>query len=332
MKRLRSIFSALFVAAALTWGLAPQAAGQKAGSLASPPLIDMHAHFFRLGSDEVIKAMDEAGISIAVFMPVPNSGRSRRRGVSEDFYADAAAASSGRIAAFYGGNELNQEFMNTPADKVSTEQKERLRKRVAEILSRGRYKGIGELGPRHIAWDPGQYEIDYPADHPLMLLVADLAAEYGLPMDVHLEATAESLPRFERLLAHNGNAKIIWAHAGWSNTGLGTPELMRRLMARYPNLYSSVKFAPLRNLTAEGRKAALIDDKGTLAPAWKSLFEEFSERFVVGTDVKLGEQGQSYGKVEGTRGLLARLSDSAAKRIAYENAMSLLGLKSIPRR
>ena len=331
MKRLRSIFPALFIAVALTWGLAAPIAGQNAGSSASPPLIDMHAHFFRLTTDAVIKAMDDAGISVAVFMPVPNSGRSRRRAVSEDFYAEAAA-SSGRIAAFYGGNELNQEFMNTAADKVSAEQKGRLRKRLAEILSRGGYKGIGELGPRHIAWELNQQEIDYPADHPLMLLVADLAAEHGLPMDVHLEATAESLPQFERLLGHNSKTKIIWAHAGWSNTGLGTPELMRRLMARYPNLYSSVKFAPLRNLTAEGRKAALIDEKGILAAAWKSLFEEFSERFVVGTDVKLGEKGESYGKAEGTRRLLAQFSHSTARRIAYENATSLLGLKSIPGR
>jgi predicted TIM-barrel fold metal-dependent hydrolase len=230
--------------------------------------------------------------------------------------------------AFYGGNTLNQTLVTTNAAGISDKERELFRADVEKILRGGGYKGIGELGPRHIAFRPGMHEIQYPADHPLMIVLADLASQYGIPLDIHLEATPETVAQFERLLGSNAKAKIIWAHAGWSNTGLATPELMRKLMSAYPNLYSSIKYRRPRGEAQE--KVALMTGSGRLNSDWKSLFEEFADRFVIGTDVKLGDEDDDYQIAEAHRRILRQLSQAATVKIGWENAVQLLRLKDSP--
>ena len=54
----------------------------------------------------------------------------------------------------------------------------------------------------------------------------------------------ENLNAFERLLAHNRKARIIWAHADTDPLLTRTPELQRELLARHPNLYMSLRPGP----------------------------------------------------------------------------------------
>ena len=288
-------------------------------------IIDMHAHFFRMRSQDLIIEMDEGRIDYAVFMPVPNSGAGGKRGASDEMYLQAAKANPDRIGAFFGGNALNQELESTPADNVSQERKNRFRQRFEPILSAGDYKGIGELGPRHMAYLYGMREIEYPADHPLMLVLSDLAATYELPMDIHMEANEKTVAQLERLLTHNEKTKILWNHAGWSNTGMASPELLRRLLTTHANLYASIKYRRPENSAQESVR--LLDEDGTLSKSWKLLFEEFPERFVIGTDVKLGDGGGYRRTSRPHRGILAQLSKGAAQKIATENAKALLRLK-----
>ena len=289
-------------------------------------IVDAHAHFFQMPASQLIKAMDEHNVNVAVVMPVPNAGTirgrnsNRNRTATDDFYLAAAKTFPRKIAAFYGGSTLNQILLTTQANALSNKDRESFRNHVIENLKEG-YRGIGELGPRHIAWRPGMHEIRFPADHPLMRDIADVAAQYDIPLDIHLEATGDSVPQFERLLAHNPKTRIIWAHAGWSNTGLATPELIKMLMSRYSNLYSSIKY---RRTT--GQNPGLFDNRGTLNPNWKSLFEEFPERFVVGTDVKLGDEDTDYRIMDSHRAILRQLSNDAAKKIGWENAVKILHL------
>ncbi len=79
---------------------------------------------------------------------------------------------------------------------------------------------------------------------------------------------------FERLLAHNPRAKIIWAHAGADGTGFRTPDLCRRLLLAHPNLYMEIKADPLN----PGKNYPLVD--GKIKPEWLKLFEDFPDRFI----------------------------------------------------
>lgn len=286
-------------------------------------IIDVHAHVFRMAPEAVIQAMDQAGIHFAVFIPVPNSSRSRRRAGSEELYLQLSKSFPDRVAAFYGGNEINAELREMAARSPSDDQRQRFSEQLERTLLQG-YKGIGELAPRHIGWNPGQQEIDYPADHALMLAIADLATKLAIPMDVHLEATDKSIPHFERLLAHNPKTRIVWEHAGWSNTGLGTPDLIRRLMSKFPNLYSAIKYVNPDNLKPQAVK--FVDGRRQLALGWKALFEDFPDRFMIGTDAKLGDTDKSFPHVGTYREILAQLSPVTAVKIGSENARRVLGL------
>ena len=313
------------------FGFVPESHGQ---SLPDFPVIDAHAHFFQIPASAVIKTMDEHQVNLAVVMPVPNAGAGRgrnagrKRAATDDFYLAAAKAYPRRLIAFYGGNMLNQILMTTESSSLTNRDRELFRKEVEEELKDGGYKGIGELGPRHIAWRPGMREIRYPADHPLMFDLADLAGQYKISMDIHLEATEESIVQFERLLAYNPKAKITWSHAGWSNTGLATPESIKKLMSQHPNLYSSIKYR--RAAGEAGQKVSLLDSRGALLTNWKSLFEEFQDRFLIGTDVKLGDEEKDYQIVASHRAILRQLSGTAAEKIAWKNAAKLLHLKELP--
>ena len=60
-----------------------------------------------------------------------------------------------------------------------------------------------------------------------------------MPLPSHLKSPPNpprlhaNIAAFERLLAHNPRAKIIWDHAGWDNTGYRTADLCRRLLKDY---------------------------------------------------------------------------------------------------
>src|SRR6185312_13039247 len=136
-----------------------------------------------------------------------------------------------------------------------------------------------------------------PSDHPLLLLLADIAAQHRVPMVLHIEAVPQEMPlpsnlksppnpprlhaniaALERLLDHNRNAKIIWAHAGSDNTGYRTPELCRRLLRAHSNLYMEIKIDPV----SPARNPPMAN--GKIKPEWLRLYKQFPDRFVIGSD------------------------------------------------
>jgi hypothetical protein len=84
---------------------------------------------------------------------------------------------------------------------------------------------------------------------------------------------------FERLLAHNRGARIIWAHAGSDNLGQWTVELSRRALTAHPNLFMSLRMAP-----AHVPRNHPLNPVGAIKPGWLPLLRDFPDRFVIGGD------------------------------------------------
>jgi len=164
-----------------------------------------------------------------------------------------------------------------------------------ESRSRG-FRGNGR-GAFFLGRGNHPYESTRP-DHPLFLALADIAAQHGMPIDLHMEAVPQDMPfprqsgrgqnpetlkenisGLERLLAHNPNARIVWAHAGWDLTGERTVPLMRSLLKKHPNLYMSVKLDE-----SGSRRTWPFGPKGGLKPGWLAMLRDFSDRFVIGSD------------------------------------------------
>lgn len=213
-------------------------------------------------------------------------------------------------------------------------------KRAEELLREG-VSGFGELSTEHLSLPQSPVK-DYeyaPADHPLMRLLADIAAEHNVPIDLHMEAVPTDMPMLpefsapnppqlyaniaalERLLSYNPRAKIIWAHAGSDNIGYRTPELARQLFQAHPNLFMEIKYDP----NFPGKNPPIVD--GKVKPEWLKLFSDFPDRFIIGSD----QHYDPLATVPLSRGqqnalLTSQLPPDLKRKIGIENALRIYGV------
>lgn len=322
-------------------------------SLAEPlPLIDTHSHLDHGGHlgwlsgalDQAIADMDRIGVRFSIFLPPPQVSELR---VVYDCsqLRFATRKHPTRVALVGGGGILNPMIQQTPADAVSEETRQRFRALADEVVACG-VRGFGEIAAHHLSLGRHRnhpYEW-VPPDHPLMLLLADIAAEKGLPIDLHIDMVPADMPRperpgfntnnpevlkanlatFERLLAHNRNARIIWAHAGTDPLLTRTPALQRELLTRHPNLYMSLRPGPAK---AGPPAAAAFDAGGALKQEWLALIRDFADRFVLGSDEfhPAFANSRTTPGVDGLRRLIDQLPPDVAKKVAHENAELLFG-------
>ena len=275
--------------------------------------------------------MDRFGVSYAILAPPPlPSGRGDAAGIAE---LQAVTGQYPRRFAFSAGGEtLNPIIQSTPPANVTVEVLSRFQQQ-AEAIVRAGATAFGELAAEHFSFYIGNHPYESaPPDHPLLLALADIAARYGMPIELHMEAVPRDMPfpdaniagppnptsivaniaAFERLLDHNPKARIVWLHAGWDLTGERTVALMRSLLERHPNLYMSVK-----SDKAGTPGTAPFLRGGGLKPGWLAMLQAFPDRFVVGSD-------QFYNQPEIIRTYRARafvdaLPAEIARRIASEN-------------
>lgn len=167
---------------------------------------------------------------------------------------------------------------------------------IQDEYERGYYRGVGEF---HI------YGKD--AEAPVVRQAVNFAAERDLYLLAHCDEEA-----LLTLFRHNGKAKIIWAHTGFS-----VPlARVRELLDRYPTLMAELSYR------------SGIEGGGNLSAEWRNLFASHSDRFLLGSDTWINERWASYGTImTNYRGWLGQLPREQARRIASGNAERLFGGK-----
>ena len=162
-----------------------------------------------------------------------------------------------------------------------------------ERLRRHRYVAIGEF---HL------YGAE--ADLPVPKRMVAIARQHRLMLHAHSDADA-----VERLFRVDPDARILWAHAGFE-----PPERVRQMLARHKNLWADLAF----------RSDHVADGKVT--SAWRSLFIEFPDRFMLGTDTYVPERLYHVPEhAAQSRAWLADLPADVAERIAWRNGETILG-------
>lgn len=158
---------------------------------------------------------------------------------------------------------------------------------------RGYYRGIGEF---HLSGEA--------ADNEWVKKTVDFAVANKLYLHAHADEAA-----VEILMRHNPEARIIWAH-----TGFGIPgERVAAMLAKYPKLWGELSY-----------RSGITDGAGKLTPEWRSLFERYPDRFLLGSDTWVPERWASYGEImAGYRAWLAQLPPDVARQIAHGNASAL---------
>jgi hypothetical protein len=162
-----------------------------------------------------------------------------------------------------------------------------------ERLKKYRYVSIGEF---HL------YGAD--AELPVPRRMVELAKQYNLFLHAHSDVDA-----VERLFRQWPQARILWAHAGFDR-----PERVAEMLRKHRNLWCDLAFR-----TDHG-------SGGKVDPAWRAVFLEFPDRFMVGTDTFTPERWHYVGEhAEWSRQWLADLPREVAERIAWKNGEAVFG-------
>ena len=323
--------------------------------------IDVHVHLVsgrdggRQAYAEALEAalavMEKVGIKKMVVMPPPQVPGMPLH--DYDSFAETVKRQPARFAFLGGGGSLNPMLQAAgQGAELSDGQRREFEDKAKEIVQQGAL-GFGEMTAHHLSHLPGHPYESVAADHPLLLLLADIAAGNDELIDFHFDVVADdmkapewlssppnpqrfpaNLAAFERLLEHNRKAKIVWAHAGSDMLGNWTIELSRRLLEKHPNLYMSLRVAPGR-----APQNHPLSSDNEIRPGWLRLLQDFSDRFVIGGDqffVSPSVQGRGPGVTfserapiirERTRILLTALPADLSRKIAFENAVRLYRLK-----
>ncbi|MBI4178471.1 amidohydrolase family protein [bacterium] len=289
--------------------------------------------------------MDEYDVAKSLIVVVP--GHAGGDGDAElQSAVDASKRHPGRLYFMGGGSHLNPVLQGTDANEVTSRIRNEFRKKAEEIMRMGA-TGFGEMLGLHICMsERHSYQFAAP-DHPLYLLLADLAAKYDVPIDLHTEAVPENIPTpenlrracsanpgtlpatipaLERLLSHNQTARIVWQHIGWDNTGYMTVGLLRNLLNLHPNLFLALRAEERLNQVGDGGPMPnrIVDEDWRLKPEWLDFFREFPDRFMIGGDEFIAGKSARAPKFpqsfEETWSLMDQLPDDLAQKIGRDNA------------
>jgi hypothetical protein len=345
---LRSVAALVVAFSCTVMGVAPHAQGQGAW-------IDVHVHLFAdkgaladfdEAARQALQIMNAEHIRTMLVMSPPRA----REGPDTESLAALTKQYGPRLAMLGGGGTLNPLLQDAgKSPEVSEGVRQQFEATAERIMASGA-KGFGEITAHHLSLAPGHaYEVVAP-DHPLLRLLADIAARHDVPIDLHLDPVPSdvatpahlraaqnppvlqaNIEGFERLLAHNRKTKIVWAHAGSDPLGSFTPTLVRALLGRHPNLALSMR-------PTSPRPGAMVPPTGEVNAEWVAVLRDFPDRFVLGSDTMIvathytGPQTprlfahRGAGQRRGIRRLLSVLPPDVARRIGYENAERLYKL------
>jgi predicted TIM-barrel fold metal-dependent hydrolase len=310
---------------------------------ARSPYIDVHTHLDETDVEgsllAAIRDMPQENLAKIIFMPSPFTLADANR-FDVERLLPGAKKYLGKIYLLGGGGTLNPMIIEAArSGNAGPEVQKKFKERAETIIAAGAV-GFGEMAAEHFP-SSTPYE-SAPPDHPLFLLLADIAAQHDVPISIHMEAVPQdmdlpaplksppnpqrlhaNIAAFERLLAHNQRAKIVWAHLGWDTTGYRTPELTRRLLEAHPNLFMEIKLDPVDT----GKTSPLSNGpSGTIKPEWLKLFTDFQDRFVIGTDQHY-PQGTGPQRWQAVVRLFNQLPEAVRQKIGTENAIRIYHLK-----
>lgn len=273
----RAVTLAIVLAAVLA--LLPVADVRSARAEDDLPIFDTHLHYSSDGwgtfsVDAILDLMAQAGVYRALVSSTPDDGTLALYERAPD-----------RIVPILRPYRTRADMATWTTDPTVVSY-------VEERLARGVHRGIGEF---HLS--AGQAANLAPRRF------ADLAADHGLVLHAHADATAVA-----ELALLRPDAKVLWAHAGMSDT----PATVGALLDRHPNVW--VELA-LRTDVAP---------RGTLDPAWEAVFLRHPDRVMIGTDTWIASRWPQLPRLmTDVRTWLRQLPRDVAERIASRNAEAL---------
>ena len=301
------------------------------------PIIDAHGHLNGdMSAERLVHLMEAAGVKSMVLMVRYYQGTRAGGNGSDEQALEFARRFPGRFIPFVAGQRGELGGRNRRVWESRTSIGDDFLQQAEKKLQTGHYFGLGEFILRHYAYSnfgtQGGDDVDLPADSYLMHRIAKLGVKYRVPVLIHLEAEPDKVKEMAHLLDTERSTKFIWAH----NCGRSSAPQIREFLIRYPNLMCDLGGMTATQTGGYGRYwpkktpwIHLIEDgSGKLFPEMQILFEEFPDRFLLGTDAAHTPALDMYvERINRFRELLSQLRRETAEKIAYKNAQKLFGLK-----
>jgi hypothetical protein len=250
------------------------------------PLFDAHIHYKEPAWDiyppaTIVELMDKSGVAMALVSSTPDEGT-----IKLWEYAPHRIVPELRP---YHGQAGSSNWTRAPG----------MFDYLVERLNAYPHEGIGEF---HL------HRVD-PSDDALLRKITELAISKDIYIHVHSGKDPVRL-----LFSIEPELKIIWAHAGMTESA----ETVEEMMETYKTLYADTSF----------RERDILLSAGAIDPAWRQVLERFSDRFMIGSDTWINAQWDSYEEIIAVnREWLSQFSRPIAEQIAYKNAELLFGRK-----
>lgn len=259
------------------------------------PLFDAHLHYNVEALephpiDDVLGRMQRSGVRAIVANSRPNDGTKALAAAR-----DATRRAGVTVVPFVRLYRNRADYNSWHGDPTIVEM---VMRELAAGTEAGPYRGLGEF---HL-YDSAN------ADGSTARHLMRLAEQRGLIVLAHVDDVA-----IEKLMVHAPAARVIWAHSGIGGVPI---EKVRALLQRHPTLTGELSYRP-----------GLTDGGGRLSAAWKALFLEMPERFVIGSDTWVNARWDDYeSTMRDYRRWLGDLPPAVARRIGWENGAALFGL------
>lgn len=285
-------------------------------------IFDSHVHMqSTVSASRMISEMDKAGVGVS------------------NLYSGSLQA----ISKYPGRFIVFVDTPDSPQPSTWLTQGQAFATSAEEQLKTGKYYGIGEANLRYYSGDIAPPPTIYvPPDTPLWLSLVDLSARYHVPISFHFVPDDPAAnAAFERMLGHNKDATVIWAHLGFNNLPLNSTTLNDYLL-RYPHLYFDTAGIqnmqnPLPKPNSNWALLANESNKGRSNEEWKQFFETWNSRILFGSDAGGGRNGlerwlnYADNTVDGAtpnavghwKSLLSNLDYNSARNILSGNARAL---------
>ena len=158
------------------------------------PYIDTHAHFDEKHPEAAVQAVLRAATNenaTKIYLQIPPFSFTDADRFDAEVILPAAKKYPEKIGVLGGGGRLNSMIMDAASTGKAGPDMQKKFRESAEELTREGGSGFGEMAAEHFVGSTG-YEYA-PPDHPLYLLLADIAAEHGVPIDIHMEVVPHAM-------------------------------------------------------------------------------------------------------------------------------------------
>lgn len=270
---------------ALPFALVLPASAQPTASGPDHPLFDAHLHYNwepspRVPLDQALELFKRTGVRGILANSRPNAG-------THALYARRSEAL--QVVPFLRPYKVRADvgsWFNNPQTMAL----------IREEFRRGYFVGIGEF---HLHGDE--------ARSPVVAEMVRFAREHRMMLHAHSD-----VPALETLFSMYPDARIIWAHTGFSLP----PDEVDRMLRTYPGLMAELSY-----------RGGITEASGRITDDWKRLFERHPDRFLLGSDTWIGERWDAYAQIMGSyRPWLEQLPPDVGQRIAWGNAARLFAL------